>query len=315
MKNKVALIIIWLGRMPAYFELWKKSCLYNKDIDFLLYTDQNLDSEANLKVRQITIDAFNKKAKESLGLNIDINKPYKICDFRPAFGQIFEEDLKGYEYWGYCDIDMVFGRISQFIQSAMSDGYAKINHNGPFTLFKNDLRNKFLYKEKGAKFTYKEVFQSNEHYAFDEFCGIWSIAKSNKIKEYNTNEFVDFNRREKELSDINGDNHKTQAFYWKEGRAYTVFLRNGKIEKHEKLYLHFQKRNPKVVDVDSSFFQITKGEFRPLKNESEIIFAKRNIVKAYFDRTCYYAKRMKDFWAKGNSERARWIKRKLTEFK
>lgn len=314
MKNRIALVIIWIGKMPDFFELWKKTCLYNEDVDFLLYTDQEIDSDANLIVKKISIDSFNKRVRKTLGLNSNVKKPYKVCDFRPAFGHIFENDLKGYSYWGYCDIDMVFGRISNFIKPAIDGGYEKINHNGHLTIFKNTEKNRFLYKEKGAKFSYQKVFLSDEHYAFDEFSGIWSIAKYNNVKEFNTRDFVDLNRREKELSDNNGDNHKFQAFYWRDGRAYTIFQKKGKLVKHEKLYLHFQKRNPKVIDACSSFYQITTKEFRPLKNESEIVFTKRKVLKARIDRACYYKNRLKDFLAKGSGERIRWIRRKFTEF-
>lgn len=315
MKNKIALVVIWLGKMPQFFELWKKSCLMNSDIDFLLYTDQDIKTEANLRVKKITMDSFNAMSKRALGLNVKIKKPYKICDFRPAFGHIFKNDLRGYQYWGYCDIDMVFGRIMHFIKPAIDGGYEKINHNGPLTIFKNNERNEFLYREKGSKFSYKEVFLSDEHYAFDEFSGICLIAKRNNITEYNTYDFVDFNRREKELSDINGDNHRYQAFCWEKGRAYTIFLEKGKIIKHEKMYLHFQKRNPLVIDESALIYQITTNEFKPLKDELEIVFVRRRILKAYIDRLCYYKNRLSDFFAKGDSERLRWIKRKMTEFK
>ena len=40
---KKALIIPYFGTFNNYFELWLKSCEYNKDIDWLIFTDDKTD--------------------------------------------------------------------------------------------------------------------------------------------------------------------------------------------------------------------------------------------------------------------------------
>ena len=36
---KIAFVIPYFGKFPNYFELWEHSAAYNKDIDFLIFTD------------------------------------------------------------------------------------------------------------------------------------------------------------------------------------------------------------------------------------------------------------------------------------
>ena len=40
----------------------------------------------------------------------------KLCDYKPAYGLIFEDELIGYDYWGFCDTDILLGDIYQFLE-------------------------------------------------------------------------------------------------------------------------------------------------------------------------------------------------------
>ena len=44
-------------------------------------------------------------------MQVTLDRPYKLCDFKPAYGFIFGEYLKEYDYWGHCDIDIVWGDL------------------------------------------------------------------------------------------------------------------------------------------------------------------------------------------------------------
>ena len=44
----------------------------------------------------------------------DPSDPYKLCDLKPAYGHIHERDIAGYRFFGYGDIDIVYGQISDF---------------------------------------------------------------------------------------------------------------------------------------------------------------------------------------------------------
>ena len=39
-------------------------------------------------------------------LPVDLKRAYKICDIKSAFGDIFSEEVKNYDFWGHCDMDV-----------------------------------------------------------------------------------------------------------------------------------------------------------------------------------------------------------------
>ena len=63
---------------------------------------------------------------------------YKICDYRPFFGEIYKEYTKGYDFWGWCDTDIILGNIRKFISDNVLNEYSKINYSPHFSLIKND---------------------------------------------------------------------------------------------------------------------------------------------------------------------------------
>ena len=55
-----------------------------------------------------------KLSSRKLGFEVYLERPYKCCDLKPAYGVIFEEYLTAYSYWGHCDFDLIFGDLQYF---------------------------------------------------------------------------------------------------------------------------------------------------------------------------------------------------------
>ncbi|GGK10933.1 hypothetical protein GCM10007962_01280 [Yeosuana aromativorans] len=109
-------------------------------------------------------------ATQKLGFKIAVKNAYKLCDFKPAYGIIFSEYIKFYDFWGITDIDIVFGRMSEFMTEELLGKYDVISvrndyPTGSFMLFKNNILINNLFKKSKD---YKKVFQSDTHYCFDE---------------------------------------------------------------------------------------------------------------------------------------------------
>lgn len=88
------------GNLPAHFQLWMESCRRNPSVDFLVFTD-------DVKVYYMSFEQMKELFQKQYDFQLSISAPYKFCDFRPAFGEIFSEYLVGYDYWGHCDVDLV----------------------------------------------------------------------------------------------------------------------------------------------------------------------------------------------------------------
>ncbi|RXM50152.1 DUF6625 family protein [Chryseobacterium sp. CH1] len=116
--TRIALINCYFGKKwPSYFNHFLFSCKYNSDVDFLIFTNLEAPFQiANVHFIKINdLSEFSKIASEKLNLSINILDGYKLCDFKPAYGLIFQEYLKNYDFWGYCDIDIIFGNIRYFL--------------------------------------------------------------------------------------------------------------------------------------------------------------------------------------------------------
>ena len=47
---------------------------------------------------------------------VKIDSPWELCAFRPAYGDIFEEYFNGYDFWGYGDLDVIYGDLDKYIE-------------------------------------------------------------------------------------------------------------------------------------------------------------------------------------------------------
>lgn len=176
MKNKFALISVFFGTEPFWMPAFVLSCRYNTDIDWLFFT--NLPKPEfcpnNLKYFHFSLDDFNRLSSNKLLLKVNIssNYTYKICDFRPAFGEIFEDYLVEYDFWGHCDIDVVWGDIKKYLTQIEMDKYDIVTSrvgriSGHFCLFRNESSvNSSYHWIPGIR----KMLTDRKHYAIDEGC-------------------------------------------------------------------------------------------------------------------------------------------------
>ena len=153
------------------------TCRYNSTINYLFFTDQTKDLPAlsNVTFVDFNLQVFNALASQKTGLSIEVASPYKLCDFKPAFGKIFEDYLTNCHFWGYTDIDLVFGNIRKFITEDLFNQYDVITAKkeylvGHFTLYRNNPTINELYTRSQH---YKMIFQVDTCCSFDECVYLW----------------------------------------------------------------------------------------------------------------------------------------------
>jgi hypothetical protein len=172
-KKNIAIIICWYGTYPWYFSYFIHSCAYNPTIEFFIVTGNekpfyNLPN--NVKTVHKTLDEIKKRATEKLNLDVNLDCPYKLCDFKPAYGFLFPEIIDEYDFWGHGDIDVIYGNIRNFITDEILKSYdvITVRHDflvGYFTLYRNCKKvNELFMLSKD----YKKVFTTQKHFCFDE---------------------------------------------------------------------------------------------------------------------------------------------------
>jgi hypothetical protein len=116
---RILLIVSYFGKLPWYFNLWKKSAELNAGIDFLLITDSLVEVECgNIKIMQINIDEYCYIFSRKTGYDFKPRSYHKLCDFRPFYGLVLEDKIKGYNYWGYSDMDLIYGNLNPLLDVA-----------------------------------------------------------------------------------------------------------------------------------------------------------------------------------------------------
>ena len=169
---KICIICVYWGELPNWFPCFFKSCKLNSDIDFKIFIDQNIPDFIgdNIKYSHLTLKQFNSLASQKLGLNVSFKNPYKICDFKPVFGKIFEDYLTTYDFWGYCDMDIIFGPIRNFISNIILTRYDIISTyygflSGPFCLYRNTKYVNDLFR---SSVDYESILENERNLGFDE---------------------------------------------------------------------------------------------------------------------------------------------------
>lgn len=117
----------------------------------------------------MTLNEFRANASQKLGFEPCIPTAYKLCDFKPAYGFLFEDYIQDYEYWGHCDCDLVFGNLEKVLSPVLDKDYDKVFAAGHLTIYKNTFDNnrRFMKSLEGREI-YREAFTTSRIYVFDE---------------------------------------------------------------------------------------------------------------------------------------------------
>jgi len=285
--NKICIIGVYFGKLPNYFSLWLKSCEYNPTIDFLLFTDNELNGlPKNVKSYITTLSNIKQKASTCLGFDVCLERSYKLCDYKPLYGSIFKEYLTQYDYWGHCDFDLIFGDLQLFFDKYDLYEYDRFNALGHLSLYRNtDVVNE-RYMCDGSLVNYKNVFTTDKSCYFDELPCMTAIYSKHNFPIFTKYIFVDIASlydRYRIIDTYPLDkkvvNYPYQIFYWERGKCYRAYLDKNGLHEEEYQYIHFKKRPDFTVEFDifsTDAFYITKMGF--FKKESE---ATKSVIQSF----------------------------------
>lgn len=276
--KRIAIVICWFGPLPDMFPLWCKSCAANPSVDWLLFTDQEpAQVPDNVHVHRTAFPELAALARRKLDFpDLSLETPYKLCDYKVMYGVIFEDWIKDYDFWGYCDLDMVFGDLRGFFSDEMLDRYDKLLPCGHLSLYRNTPEVNARFRLPGSKYSAEEVMRSPWNYAFDEWRGIFRIYKRNNFPMYEEIPYADISwthrrfsihRRSSSKYCVPAPDYKRQVFYYEDGRIFRAYIDgNGEVRRDRFLYIHLMKRRFPALGEDvlnSSAFFCTPYGFLP----------------------------------------------------
>lgn len=277
--KKICLLTVWMGKLPEYFWLWMATAKRNPTVDFFLITDNTgLVNEDNVHFVNMTMENVRERFRKLLGFPIKLKVPYKLCDYKPIFGSAFAEIVEPYDFWGHCDIDLMFGNIRRFITDELLEQYDKILDAGYFILYRNCDTMNNLYKRSMEKenmaYPYKKAFRSQFACYFDEYMGMsilgWKYCRvfRDQLEEKMVQDFS-----WQHLNFQSYISKESFLFQWRDGKIYRYLCdENGKLimdkEIVEYMLVHIQKRKMEITFSKEEFTR--KNEFWIVPNRYQL---------------------------------------------
>lgn len=291
--NKYVLISAYFGNLPENFDLWLKSASRNTCVDFLLVSDADpLQFNAipdNVKFLSMTFSELKTLFQSKFEFEIFLDKPYKLCDYKPAYGYIFQDHISDYEYWGHIDLDTILGDLTKFLPT---EDYEKIYVYGHMCLYKNTAENNSRFMLDGGM-DYRHVFTTDFNMIFDELPGMYKKFRLLDIPQYTSNDFADIARRRLNFTlneKLCRKNYKYQIFYYENGGVFRDYYENGKINTDEFNYIHFSNRNIPNKTNGSENYYITRFGFLAKNSDTTLDIIKKLNGPTPIQNIYYYIK-------------------------
>lgn len=169
--RRICIVIPYFGVWPCWFGFFLKSCSHNPAIDWLFYTDcgEPPMTADNLRFVHCSFAEYKQKVSDTLGIHFDPHSAYKLCDIKPAYGLIHQQELAGYDFWGFGDVDVIYGDLQGYISDDM------LRHNlvsfhghrvgGHLCLLRNNALMRHAFQRCRE---WRAVFSDKNNHAFDE---------------------------------------------------------------------------------------------------------------------------------------------------
>jgi hypothetical protein len=249
---------------------------------------------SNVHIVSMTFEECRCKIQEAFDFEICLNSPYKLCDFRPSFGYVFNDIVKEYDFWGYCDVDLIWGNIRAFLTTELLESVDKVSNFGHCSIYRNSKKMNGLFKRQYKEFpSYKEIFSSPLSYIFDERIMKYICKKENINVFEKKNMFFDCDFRHYQMIPT-----WYQKKYFKSDNGFLVKYDNGNLsligcEKENVksfpiMYSHFQKRDLKVEISEKNSFFVANSVFCNISQN-----VTPNLIKKLSPRKLIYAKYFK----------------------
>ncbi len=152
--NSIIFTISYFGKFPEWAPLYFETIRRNPTVDFIFYTDCDTEgyNYPNVHFKKMSFEAYIQMAGEKTGTDFKPANPYKLCDLRPLYPIVHYEDIKEYNFYGWADMDLLFGDIRSFYTDEILNKYDVFSTHanrisGHMALFRNTAKNRNMYKK------------------------------------------------------------------------------------------------------------------------------------------------------------------------
>jgi len=97
-----------------------------------------------VRIVSIGLSEYRRLVACQLGIEPRWTDPYKLCDLKPALGYVHQLEIANYDYWGFGDLDVIYGDIRRFCTAEVLTHDLVSTHEhivaGHFSLLRNSPR-------------------------------------------------------------------------------------------------------------------------------------------------------------------------------
>ena len=290
--QRIIILIPYFGKFPEWSDFFFETVKRNETIDFLFYTDCDMKAyqAPNIFSVKLSFQEYNDKVNKHLDFQFTPENAYKLCDIRPLFGEIHKDDFKEYDFYGWCDLDLIFGDIRSFYTDEILKSFDVFTTHenrmsGHFSLFRNNSRNREMYK---SIYEWQDTLKNPSFVGMDEH-GLKNAYQMTVIDKFNEK----YNRNIENAITRKIKSRKTSRLYmrehystpflpypWTDGslnsdqpNKWNYFdgtITNERDEDRKFMYLHFMnfKSSQWRLDVtkapweaNNNFYQLKAGDF------------------------------------------------------
>lgn len=249
-ENRIVFLIPYFSHWPEWIDLFVESCKANSSIQWIFFTDcgEPMNNSPNVIFIPTTFTEYKEMVSKRLEINFNPESPYKLCDLKPAYGFLHEDLIKEFDFFGFTDIDVVYGNICNFLdQKTLSHDLITTLSNrvaGHFCLMRNIERMRNAFRRIKD---WQALMENPEHLAIDEssFTKIFLRHRKHPLWIRRIYSFFDQYQKhayfKEQYSTIlapikwhDGSKQHPTEWYWKKGQ-----LTNNHDGDREFMYLHF----------------------------------------------------------------------------
>ncbi|SDR80292.1 hypothetical protein SAMN05216421_0342 [Halopseudomonas xinjiangensis] len=169
--KKIIFILPYFGTWPFWFDYFLLTCRHNASINWLILGDSPppADAPQNVAFQTLSFEEYSSFVSDKLDVSFSPTRPYKLCDLKPMYGFIHEADIVGYDFWGFCDMDVVFGELRDFLTEDVLAHDAIFTHarrvSGHCSLFRTERKLIDAFQQLSD---WRELLESPDNQRLDE---------------------------------------------------------------------------------------------------------------------------------------------------
>jgi hypothetical protein len=246
----IRLVVPYFGPRPSYLPLVVRSIAHNPDVSWLFITDEPVpDAPPNVCVQLCGFAGLAARMQSHFDFEISLGRPYKLCDFRPAFGEVFADELSGYDFWGHCDLDVVFGRIRDHLPPEAFEA-DKILIQGNFSLYRNTAEASGWFRHEVGGVSYRTALTTPAAAHFDEMAGMQHVLEDLGVRCWQEHVIFDLSFHRYRTRAEHPAGRDPRRYAWERGEVCEDRLAGGEVARRTALLVHLQKRTMRAPSGD-----------------------------------------------------------------